>query len=66
MNIILNGEQREFEDGITLGALIQKEGVLEKVMATAVNMQIVKKEDWSSKKLEEGDKIELLQFVGGG
>ncbi len=66
MNIILNGEQREFEDGITLGALIQKEGVLEKVMATAVNMQIVKKEDWSSKKLEEGDTIELLQFVGGG
>lgn len=66
MNIMLNGEQREFEDGITLGALIQKEGVLEKVMAAAVNMQIVKKEDWSSRKLEEGDKIELLQFVGGG
>ncbi|MDD3466812.1 MAG: sulfur carrier protein ThiS [Campylobacterales bacterium] len=66
MNIMLNGEQREFEDGITLGALIQKEGVLEKVMAAAVNMQIVKKEDWNSRKLEEGDKIELLQFVGGG
>lgn len=66
MKIVLNGEQREFEEGITLGALIQKEGVLEKVMAAAVNMQIVKKEDWGSKKLEEGDKIELLQFVGGG
>lgn len=66
MNIMLNGEQREFEDGITLGALIQKEGVLEKVMAAAVNMQIVKKEDWNSRKLEQGDKIELLQFVGGG
>ena len=66
MKIVLNGEQREFEDGITLGALIQKEGVLEKVMAAAVNMQIVKKEDWNSRKLEQGDKIELLQFVGGG
>ncbi|MGE4398407.1 MAG: sulfur carrier protein ThiS [Campylobacterales bacterium] len=66
MKIVLNGEQREFEEGITLGALIQKEGVSEKVMAAAVNMQIVKKEDWSIRKLEEGDKIELLQFVGGG
>ena len=66
MNIMLNGEQREFEEGITLGALIQKEGVSEKVMAAAVNMQIVKKEDWNSRKLEQGDKIELLQFVGGG
>lgn len=66
MKIVLNGEQREFQEGITLGTLIQKEGVSEKVMAAAVNMQIVKKEDWSIRKLEEGDKIELLQFVGGG
>ncbi len=66
MNITLNGEQREFEEDITLGALIQKEGVAQKVMAAAVNMQIVKKEEWDSKTLKDGDKIELLQFVGGG
>jgi sulfur carrier protein len=39
---------------------------MEKVMAAAVNMEIVKKEDWDKKTLKEGDKIELLQFVGGG
>jgi sulfur carrier protein len=35
-------------------------------MAAAVNMNIVKKDDWATKVLEEDDKIELLDFVGGG
>lgn len=66
MNIVLNGEAKELSCGVTLLELIEKEGVKDKVMAAAVNMEIVKKEDWGGKKLEEGDKIELLQFVGGG
>jgi sulfur carrier protein len=36
------------------------------VMAVAVNMNIVKKDDWDSFKLSQDDKVELLQFVGGG
>lgn len=66
MEIVLNGEKREIENGATLLAVIEREGVLEKVMAAAVNMQIVKKEDWETRSLEDGDKVELLQFVGGG
>ncbi len=66
MKIVLNGESREVNDGISLFALMEQEGVTDKVMAAAVNMQIVKKEDWNTKSLEEGDKVELLQFVGGG
>jgi sulfur carrier protein len=38
----------------------------DKVMAAAVNMQIVKKDDWSNFRLNDSDKLELLQFVGGG
>ncbi|NQY54065.1 MAG: sulfur carrier protein ThiS, partial [Campylobacteraceae bacterium] len=37
-----------------------------KVMAIAINMEIVKKENWSNFQIQEDDKIELLQFVGGG
>lgn len=66
MKIVLNGDAREVNDGISLFALMEQEGVTGKVMAAAVNMQIVKKEDWATKSLEEGDKVELLQFVGGG
>ncbi len=66
MKIVLNGETKEVNDGISLFALMEQEGVTGKVMAAAINMQIVKKEDWGTKSLEEGDKVELLQFVGGG
>lgn len=35
-------------------------------MAAAVNMDIVKKDEWINYFPKENDKIELLQFVGGG
>ena len=38
----------------------------DKVMAAAVNMEVVKKDQWNSFVPNNEDKIELLQFVGGG
>jgi sulfur carrier protein len=35
-------------------------------MAAAVNMEIVKKERWGEHTLRDGDRVELLHFVGGG
>jgi sulfur carrier protein len=66
MKIIVNGEEKNFQEGITLSEVIEKLGIMEKVMAAAVNMEVVKKEVWSSFVPKEGDKIELLHFVGGG
>lgn len=66
MKITVNGEARLFEDGATLEEIIKRLGIEEKVMAAAVNMEVVKKENWSRYRPKEGDKIELLHFVGGG
>lgn len=66
MNITVNGEAREFDAGTTLEAMLKALALEGKVMAAAVNMNIVKQEAWSSHTLEEGDKVELLDFVGGG
>ncbi len=66
MQIIVNGETREFNESITLQEVITTLKIEDKVMAAAVNMQIVKKEQWESFKLSNEDKLELLQFVGGG
>ncbi|SFV59100.1 hypothetical protein MNB_SM-7-192 [hydrothermal vent metagenome] len=66
MQIIVNGEKREFHEGITLQELIKELKLEGKVMASARNMQIVKQDKWADTILEEGDKIELLDFVGGG
>jgi len=66
MKIIVNGEEKTFEDSITLAGIIEKLGISDKVMAAAVNMEVIKKDNWSSFVPKEGDKIELLHFVGGG
>ena len=66
MNIIINGETKEFENGNTLQFIIESLKIEDKVMAAAVNMEIVKKDQWNNFIPKENDKIELLQFVGGG
>jgi len=66
MNIIINGEKREFHEGITLQEILKELSLEDKVMAAALNMNIVKKEQWGSTVLKDDDKLELLDFVGGG
>lgn len=66
MQIKVNGEMRELAEGATLQELIVSLGLESKVMAAAVNMQIVKQDAWNSAVLHEGDTVELLDFVGGG
>lgn len=66
MNIVVNGKIKEVKKEITIQELIEFLSIKVGVMAVAVNMNIVKKDDWGSYKLCENDKVELLQFVGGG
>lgn len=66
MKLIINGETKEFDEGTSLQTVITSLQIEDKVMAAAVNMQIVKKDDWGNFRLNDSDKLELLQFVGGG
>ena len=66
MNIIINGQNKEVKVNITLGILLNELSLNGKVMAAAVNMDIVKQDNWDNYKLKQDDKIELLDFVGGG
>ena len=66
MKIIINGEVKEFTQEVTLDNVLERLGLTGKVMAAAVNMNIVKQDKWDSHKLCDGDKLELLDFVGGG
>ena len=66
MKIVINGENKEFAEEITLLELLKELSLEGKVMAAAVNMDIVKQDSWSTCKLSDGDKLELLDFVGGG
>lgn len=66
MKVIVNGEIKEFRDGIKIAELLSELSLDGKVMAAAVNMDIVKQDAWSEYILSDGDKLELLDFVGGG
>jgi sulfur carrier protein len=66
MNIIINGQPKEFDNGATLLNVLKELSLEGKVMAAAVNMEIVKQSQWGSYKLQDADKLELLDFVGGG
>jgi len=66
MNIVINGDSKEVENGITLQELLSSLSLEGKVMAAAVNMEIVKQDQWNEFVLNDTDKLELLDFVGGG
>ena len=66
MKLIINGEVKKFSDSMTLDKVLEKLGLTGKVMAAAVNMEIVKQDKWCTHKLCDEDKLELLDFVGGG
>jgi len=66
IEIVVNGEAHRVAEGKDLRTLIEELKIAEKVMAAAVNMEIVKKERWPEQRLKEGDRVELLHFVGGG
>ena len=66
MNIVVNGETLEVKNDITIEELLQQLAIKDKVMAVAVNMEIVKKDNWQEYKIKNNDKLELLHFVGGG
>lgn len=66
MKLTVNGENIEIESGVSLVDIMKHLNIEGQVMATAVNMEVVKQDSWGDFKPVEGDKVEMLQFVGGG
>jgi sulfur carrier protein len=66
MIVVVNGEKKELREGITVSELLDELGIKDKTMATAIDMQVVKKEDWDKRVIKDGEKVEFLHFVGGG
>ena len=65
MKITVAGNKKEYEDGITV--LIVKENVENPEYVTVtVNDDFVERDDFETTKLNEGDAVEFLYFMGGG
>ncbi|MFT3921359.1 MAG: sulfur carrier protein ThiS [Myxococcales bacterium] len=66
MRIEINGEPREVQEGLTIGVLLETLGLGERPVAVERNADIVPRAQHASTCLLEGDKLEVVQFVGGG
>jgi sulfur carrier protein len=67
MNLIINGEPREFPGpSFGLSALVEKLGMKADRVAIELNREIVRREQWASVSLKDGDRLEIVHFVGGG
>jgi sulfur carrier protein len=66
MKIQLNGEQRDFQEALDLKALVENLGMKPDRVAVELNLEIVPRGSWQSTRLKEGDRLEIVHFVGGG
>ncbi len=64
--IKVNGETVSGRDGITVSELLSERGYKTVFIAVEVNGAIVKKDEYASFTLKDGDKVEIVNFVGGG
>ncbi len=66
MRITLNGEAKEFADGTTLLALVEQLRLAPERLAIELNFDVVRRDEWPRVKLSDGDRVEIVHFVGGG
>ncbi len=65
MNLTVNGETREVSAD-TLNALVEQLGMKPDRVAIELNREIIPRERWPQTRLNDGDRLEIVHFVGGG
>jgi sulfur carrier protein len=66
ISIQVNGEAQQTMPGATVLVLLEQLGLNAGRVAIEYNLQILPKVKWSETKVAAGDRIEIVQFVGGG
>jgi len=66
MNITVNGKNRELAGEPTVAALLEELGLDAARVAVEHNHDILPRDRFAETALSEGDRVELVQFVGGG
>ena len=64
--IVLNGEAKEIAAGQSILDLVLSLNLTSDRLAVEHNLKIVKRDQWNRQRLQDGDKVEIVQFVGGG
>ncbi len=66
MQVQVNGEGREVSDGLKLSELVKELALAPERVAIELNQKVVRRNRWPETMLADGDRIEIVHFVGGG
>jgi thiamine biosynthesis protein ThiS len=66
MEVTLNGEKRRLPEGCSLLELLASLELRVDRVAIELNREIVKRDGWEGTRLQPGDVVEIVHFVGGG
>ncbi|PZR16676.1 MAG: thiamine biosynthesis protein ThiS [Archangium gephyra] len=66
MQLLVNGESRQVPDGLTVAGLLTHLAIVAPRVAVEVNTEVVVKARHADTQLREGDRVEIVTFVGGG
>ena len=66
MQISVNGQYVQFDDPLSLSALLEQRNWLGKRLAVELNGEIVPKSAYDATSLRDGDRLEIVVAVGGG
>lgn len=66
MRVFVNGEPREISQGATVAELIELLALTPERLAVELNREVVRRALWAETELAEGDRLEVVHFVGGG
>ena len=66
MKLLVNGQETEIKDGLTVTGLLESLEIDPGRVAVEVNLKIIKRCDFKEQQLNDGDSVEIVNFVGGG
>ena len=66
MHIQVNGESRQVAEEINVTGLLRELQLNVERVAVEINLEILDRRDFDTRTLQEGDRIEILSFIGGG
>jgi sulfur carrier protein len=66
MRLLLNGEERDVADVVTIADLVGALGLDARKVAVERNLEIAPRSTYADTALADGDRIEIVTFIGGG
>jgi sulfur carrier protein len=64
--LCINGKQDEVNDRISIDSLVEERGLDRETIVIEYNLEVISKDKWSRIFPQDGDKIEIVRFMGGG